>query len=137
MSGRPTKRTPATEAAILAALRAGMTRTAAAESNGIDRSQFQRWMNKFAAFRGAVMEAEAAAEIRATITLRQAGESDWHAALAWLERRRRDDWGKAERVEIEIKRAAERVAQQTGADPEWLVKRAAEIVAASDGERPS
>jgi len=129
---RPTKLTAATEKAILDALRAGITRTAAAESNGVDRTQLWRWMARFATFRNAVMQAEAQAEVRATITLRQAGESDWRAALAWLEKRRRDEWGKVDRVEIEIRRAAERMAAQSGADPEWLIKRAAEIVAASE-----
>jgi hypothetical protein len=130
---RPTKLTPAREAAILTSLRAGMTRTAAAESNGVERTQLYRWMARFAPFRNAVMEAEAAAEVRATITLRQAGETDWKAALAWLERRRRDDWGRVDKLEVEIRRAAERIAARTGADPDWLVKRASEI--AADAER--
>jgi hypothetical protein len=41
-------------------------------------------------------------------------------------------------LDLEIRRAAESVAQQTGADPDWLVKRAAEIVArAQAAERTS
>lgn len=97
---RPTKLTAGTEKAILDALRAGITRTAAAESNGVDRTQLWRWMTKFATFRNAVLQAEAQAEVRATITLRQAGEGDWRAALAWLERRRHEDWGKRDKLEI-------------------------------------
>ena len=97
---RPTKLTAATEKAILDALRAGVTRTAAAESNGVDRTQLWRWMARFATFRNAVLQAEARAEVRATITLRQAGESDWRAALAWLERRRHEDWGRRDKLEI-------------------------------------
>jgi uncharacterized membrane protein len=131
---RPSKLTPAVEAAILTALRGGLTRTAAAESNGVDRTQLWRWMARFATFRNAIMQAEAQAEVRATITLRQAGETDWKAALAWLERRRHADWGKVDRVEIEVKRIAARIAAQTGADPDWLVKRAVEI-AADESER--
>jgi hypothetical protein len=130
---RPSKLTAATQAAILTALRGGMTRTAAAESNGVDRTQLWRWMARFATFRNAIMQAEAQAEVRATITLRQAGETDWKAALAWLERRRHADWGKVDRVEIEVKRVAARIAAQTGADPDWLVKRAAEIAADESG----
>jgi hypothetical protein len=124
---RRSKQTTETEKAILDLLRAGITRTAAAELNGVDRVTLWRWMARSATFRNAVAAAEAQAEVRATITLRQAGETDWHAALAWLERRRHADWGKVDRVEIEIKRAAARIAAQTGADPDWLVKRAAEI----------
>jgi hypothetical protein len=97
---RPTKRTPQLEAAILAALRAGATRTAAAESNGVPRETLSRWMARFVTFRHAVLQAEAQAEIRATITLRQAGETDWKAALAWLERRRHDDWGRKDRLDL-------------------------------------
>jgi anti-sigma-K factor RskA len=125
--GRPTKLTKALAESILGELRAGATRTAAAESNGIPRETLSRWMARFVTFRHEIMAAEAQAEVRATITLRQAGETDWKAALAWLERRRHADWGKVDRVEIEIKRAAARIAAQTGADPDWLVKRAAEI----------
>lgn len=115
---RPTKRTPAVEAAILAGLRAGLTRTAAAESNGVERTQLYRWMARFATFRNAVMQAEAQAEVRATVTLRQAGEGDWHAALAWLERRRPDDWGRRDRVEITASIRALVQAAGLGADVE-------------------
>jgi hypothetical protein len=132
---RRSKQTTETEKAILDLLRAGITRTAAAELNGVDRVTLWRWMARSATFRNAVAAAEAQAEVRATITLRQAGETDWHAALAWLERRRHADWGKVDRVEIEIKRAAARIAAQTGADPDWLVKRAAEIAENETGSR--
>jgi hypothetical protein len=132
---RPTKLTATTQTAILTALRGGMTRTAAAESNGVARETMSRWMARFVTFRHAVMQAEAQAEVRATITLRQAGETDWKAALAWLERRRHADWGKVDRVEIEVKRVAARIAAQTGADPDWLVKRAAEIAENETGSR--
>jgi hypothetical protein len=133
---RRSKQTTETEKAILDLLRAGITRTAAAELNGVDRVTLWRWMARSATFRNAVAAAEAQAEVRATITLRQAGETDWHAALAWLERRRHADWGKVDRVEIEVKRIAARIAAQTGADPDWLVKRAVEI-AADERERES
>lgn len=36
-------------------------------------------------------------------------------------------------IELEISRAAEKIAAQTGADPDWLVKRAAEIAAEATG----
>lgn len=36
-------------------------------------------------------------------------------------------------IELEVKRAAERIAAATGADPEWLVKRAQEIAEEAAG----
>jgi hypothetical protein len=126
--------TPTVEKAILDALAVGATRTAAFEAAGVARSKISVWMARFGTFRDAVIRAEAQAELRATITVRQAYDGgDWRAAFAWLERRRHAEWGKVDRLEIEIKRAAERVAAATGADPDWLVKRAAEIVAGETG----
>lgn len=97
---RPSKLTPARETAILNALRAGYTRTAAAEANRIPRERLSRWIASNVTFRHAVLEAEAAAEVRMTATVRRAGEKDWKAALAWLERRRPDDWARQDRIEI-------------------------------------
>lgn len=97
---RPSKRNAATEQAILDMLRDGMTRTAAAEANGLPRETLSRWISRFVTFRHAVLQAEAQAEVRATTTVRQAAEKDWKAALAWLERRRPDDWARQDRIEI-------------------------------------
>jgi hypothetical protein len=36
-------------------------------------------------------------------------------------------------IELEIRRAAEQIAARTGADPEWLIKRAQEIAAEHSG----
>jgi hypothetical protein len=131
---RPTKLTPPVENVILAALRRGHTRTAAFEAAGVHHSKIAPWLARFAAFRGAVERAEAEAEIEAADTIHDAYKGgDWKAALAWLERRRSNEWGKVDRIEIQVRRAAEHVAQQTGADPDWLVKRAAEIAAAESG----
>jgi hypothetical protein len=98
---RPSKLTPATERVILDALRAGATRTAAFEAAGVERTQISRWMRRFATFRNAVLEAEANAELRAVVAVRQAiNAGGWRAAAWWLEHRRRDDWGATHRVEI-------------------------------------
>src|SRR5262245_53155583 len=119
---RPTKLTPAAEKAILDALRAGATRTAAFEAAGVNRDRAAVWMRRYPAFAVAVKEAEASAELRAVVTIRQAiNAGGWRPAAWWLEHRRHDEWGRVDRVEIEIRRAAERVAAATGADPDWLV----------------
>jgi hypothetical protein len=135
---RPLKYTTETVERIIETLAAGNTRQAAAACGGIDLHTFARWVERFASFASAVKSAEAQAEVAHVANIAQAAKGGtWQASAWWLERRQHAAWGKVDRVEIEIRRAAERVAQQTGADPEWLVKRAAEIVAASDGERPS
>ena len=95
------KLTAEVEAAIVEALTAGASRRAAANYAGVSVDSLERWMRRYAAFAATVTRAEARVELRASVTIRQAFEAgDWHAALAWLERRRRDEWGKVERVEI-------------------------------------
>jgi hypothetical protein len=130
---RPTKLTPQVGDLILDALRRGNTRTAAFESAGVHRSKISVWLARFATFRDAVTRAEAEAEARAVRRIDDAAEGgSWQASAWWLERRRHAEWAKVDRLEIEIRRTAERIAAQTGADPDWLVKRAAEIVAAEE-----
>ena len=98
---RPSKLTPATEKVILDALRAGATRTAAFEAAGIARSKISVYMRRFGTFRDAVLQAEAQAEVYATVKVRQAIDAgSWRAAFLWLERRRRDEWGR--RVTIDL-----------------------------------
>lgn len=129
---RPTKLTPAAEKIILDWLRLGATRTAAFEAAGIHRSKLSVYLRRYATFRDAVMRAEADAENRAAAEIRTAiSKGGWRAAAWWLERRRADDWGKVDKVEIEIRRAAERIAAETGADPDWLIRRAEEIAAST------
>lgn len=133
---RPSKYTPEVVKRIADALAAGNTRRAAAAYGGIGEAAFFSWLHRFSEFSEAVKSAEAQAEVAHVANIAQAAkDGTWQASAWWLERRQHAAWGKVDRVEIEIRRAAERVAQQTGADPEWLVKRAAEIVAASDAER--
>jgi hypothetical protein len=99
--GRPSKLTPATESVILDALRAGATRTDAFEAAGIARSKISVYLKRFGTFRDAVIEAEAAAALRAVVTVRQAiNAGDWRAASWWLERRRHDEWGRRDRIEL-------------------------------------
>ena len=131
---RPTKLTPQAETVILDALRRGNTRTAAFAAAGVARSKISVWLARFGTFRDAVEKAEAEAEVTAVGTITDAAASGtWQASAWWLERRRHTEWGKVDRLEIEIRRTAERVAEQTGADPDWLVRRAAEIVAGETG----
>lgn len=98
---RPTKYTPEVEALILDALKSGVSRRAAAEYAGLDEKTVINWMKRYSSFSSAVIAAESRVEIRASLSLRMAFEGgDWRAALAWLERRRHQDWGRKDRVEI-------------------------------------
>jgi hypothetical protein len=133
---RPTKITPEIEAAIVEALTAGASRRDAAEYAGISVRTLERAMRRNVGFVASVTRAEARCAVRASYVIRQAFEGgDWHAALVWLERRRPAEWARRDHVEIEIRRVAEQVAQQTGADPDWLVRRAAEIAASASKDR--
>lgn len=132
MAGRPTKHTPETIKRIVDALTAGCTRKAAGQYAGIDESTFCAWLRRFPDFRSSVTLAEASCEVASVAIIRQAAATDWKASAWWLERRRHADWGKVDRLEIEIKEAAARVAATTGADAEWLIRRAGEIAAAAE-----
>jgi hypothetical protein len=132
--GRPSKYTPERVKRITDALAAGNSRRAAAAYGGISDDALGAWVRNFADFAEAVKSAEAQAEVSHVANIAQAARGgSWQASAWWLERRRHQEWGKVDRLEIEIRRTAERVAAATGADPDWLVKRAAEIVAGEAG----
>jgi hypothetical protein len=126
---RPSKYTPATVKKITDALSAGNTRRAAAAYAGIDVRTMERWARRYAAFAASLLQVEAACEVGHVAAITKAArDGDWKASAWWLERRRHADWGKVDRLEIEITETAARVAAQTGADPDWLIKRAVELV---------
>jgi hypothetical protein len=98
---RPSKYTPERVQRVVEALEGGNTRRAAASAAGIDEGTLERWMRRFAGFAGAVSAAEATAELAHVATIKRAAEDgDWRASLAWLERRRNEDWGRQDRLEI-------------------------------------
>jgi hypothetical protein len=132
---RPSKYTPETVKKIVDALSAGCTRKTAAAFAGVDESTFCRWLHRFADFASSVTLAEASCEVAMVATIRAAAPSDWRAASWWLERRRHQSWGRVDRIEVDIRMAAERVAEATGADPAWLIARAEQIVRQAAGER--
>lgn len=105
--GRPTKLTPELQQAIVSALEIGATRTDAVASVGIDYHTFLNWLEQgqkersgiFFQFFQAVTRAEASARIRFTSTIaRAAADGDWRAALEYLKRRDRANWGDAVNV---------------------------------------
>ena len=97
MAGRPPKYTPARVDLLLAALRTGSTRTAAAEACGIPRGTLHEWTVQYPAFLDAVQQAEAQAVGAMVGRVYEASKTTWQAAAWWLERRYPADWGRVER----------------------------------------
>jgi hypothetical protein len=99
--GRPSKFTDERRDRILQALRDGNTRKASALYGGIDRSTLEDWMHRYPAFSAAIEKAEADAEVAHVANIATAAKSgNWTASAWWLERRRHEDWGRKDRVEI-------------------------------------
>ena len=99
---RPTKLTPETQAAIIEALSIGATYKDAAEAAGVDYVTFNNWMiageqakaGKFFEFFYLVRRTEANARNNYLRTIKEAAEGgDWRAALEYLKRRDRANWG--------------------------------------------
>lgn len=87
--------------AILQALRAGNTRTASAAAAGVSRDIFYKWLASSSTFFDAVTKAEAEAEVAHVANIAQAATmGNWTASAWWLERRRHQEWGRKDRVEI-------------------------------------
>lgn len=130
MAGRPSKRTPEREARLLEALRAGNTRKDASLYAGLEQHTFQRWVLADAHFAQAVEKAEADAVVRNVAQIAKAAqEGTWQAAAWWLERRRPEDYGRRDRVEITLRQEAHRIAADLGIDVNELLAEADRIVA--------
>jgi hypothetical protein len=130
VAGRPSKRTPEREARLLEALRAGNTRKAACHYAGIEIHTFLNWVNRFSHFSQAVEKAEGDAEVRMVAQIAQAAQTGtWQAAAWWLERRRPDDYGRREKIEITVRQQAEKLAADLGLDPEELIAEAEALLA--------
>lgn len=98
---RPSKYTPEREAKIVEALAAGNTRQTACKLAGVDLHTFSRWLDRFATFAIAVEKAEADAEAaHVSNIVKAAVGGSWTASAWWLERRRHQDWGRKDRLEI-------------------------------------
>lgn len=109
MRGRPTKLTPEVRDAIVNAVSCGNYPEIAAESEGVDRTTFYRWMQRGATdesgdyrdFRDAVMRARAKAERKMVRIVRRAAIEDAQSAQWYLERSASDRWGRRDKVQVE------------------------------------
>ena len=99
---RRTKLTPEVQERIVTAIRAGSFREPAARSAGVSAATFYRWMRLgreetsgiHRDFLEAVRRAEGEAEVHAIAVIRKEMPGDWRAALAYLERRHSERWGR-------------------------------------------
>ena len=104
---RRTKLTPDTKEDIVNALRAGNSRRDSALYAGVSETTFYSWMSRgregeplYAEFLEAVEKAEAQSVVRNVAIIQRAAEETWQAAAWWLERKRPDDWGRRQRMDI-------------------------------------
>ena len=107
--GRPVKLTPAVQAKVCDAIRAGNYLETAAAFVGIDPSTLHRWLKRgrterkgarhefAAAVDKALADSEAMAVARVS---KAASEGIWQASSWLLERRFRDKWGRCDRHEV-------------------------------------
>jgi len=104
---RRTKLTDRTKEDIVKALRAGNSRRDSALYAGVSETTFYSWMARgregeplYAEFLEAVEKAEAQSVVRNVAIIQRAAEETWQAAAWWLERKRPDDWGRRQRMDI-------------------------------------
>jgi predicted transcriptional regulator len=107
--GRPSKLHPEITAAIIQSLKIGATYRDAAEAAGIAYQTFLNWMAKgesaksgnFKEFFDQVRRAESRARLNFTAVIaKSANDGDWRAALEFLKRRDRANWGDYSRQDI-------------------------------------
>ena len=140
--GRPTKRSPKNEDAIIVALSKGYTRKAAAAFGGVTYSTLRDWELRFPEFAEALEKAEGIAQndlidtiVRASkvgsIVTRPDGSTieypgAWQAAAWVLERRWSQEYGRRERLDVTFdpKTLAEKVATEYGLDPSEVLAEA-------------
>jgi len=72
--------------------------------NGISTETLQNWLKGNLGFFALVEEAESQAEINFTsVVAKSAKEGDWKAAVEWLKRRRRTEWGDNVQHDVEVR----------------------------------
>lgn len=140
---RPTKLTPEIAVGILTLIKNAVHPVAAAEAFGVARSTYYGWIERglgidpvrpmepiYAEFADAVAQAEAQAESTlvgmAIAKVRTTGD-----AVMLLERRFQERWQKREEITVNFRREAEKLAAETGLDPEELMAEAERIFAAA------
>ncbi len=91
--GRPTKKTPERVDAILADLERGATIRSACAAAGVGETTLATWRASDPELAERMEQATSRCAVRMESALADAADTDWRAALAWLERRRPAEWG--------------------------------------------
>jgi len=104
---RSTKLNSRVQNTIVKCLKDGNTRNDSALYAGIGVSTFYLWLDRgragespYVEFLEAVEKAEAEAMIANVAIIQRAANDTWQAAAWWLERKRPDDWGRRQRMDI-------------------------------------
>jgi hypothetical protein len=110
-TGRPTKLTPALQERIVKLVREGNYPETAAQSEGVDRATYYRWMDKGAQdgpeastyrdFRDAVTRARATAQRKMLAHVAKAAPKDPENARWYLERTAPDLFGRRDKLVVE------------------------------------
>lgn len=113
---RPSKLTPEVHQKIVDAIRNGNTRRIAAAVGGVGETTVYTWLEmgakpgarkQYREFREAVYLAEASAVQTAVAAIRLAGvKGTWQAYAWWLERLHPGEFGRKDRVKLEVDQAA-------------------------------
>lgn len=134
---RKPKYSPEVVDKITQALAVGAPVRVAARYGGVDPSTYYDWVKRYPAFASAVEAAENNAAMKWIDVLATAATQDWRAALAMLERRYPDDWGRR-RLEVTGAggRPVELAARAVPPLPDHVVDAILQPAAAVGGKHP-
>ena len=152
--GRHSKLTEEREKLILEEIRAGSFHKIACQRAGISDSTFRNWMNRgkkelervaqsprrrirrkeriYTDFFQNVLKAEAFSESELVKLWRRAAPEDWRAAAEFLARRYPERWSPTRKVEVEVN--WRKAVEDLGYDPDEVLRRASEFLAAGIAE---
>jgi hypothetical protein len=116
--------------AFLTALRNSANVRASCQAAGISRQMARKARIKWKTFADAWDESvEDALDVLEAVAFKRAQESSDYLLWKLLASRRRDVYGDAIRIDLDVQRAADRLALATGADAQFLIRRAQQLAA--------
>lgn len=100
----PSKFTDETRARVLKLIRVGNARDDVAKAVGISPQTLRCWAIADKDFAAALEAAEGEGKANAVQRLYEAGEKDWKATLAYLERKYPGEWGLKQIIQVETEK---------------------------------